>query len=290
MTRWFRPREFATLTGIWTSVGNVGALLAAAPVALLIGLLGWRPSFAAVGVAVLVLAALVYLLVRDRPQDVGLPPLEPEGGSTEGAPQSWWQGVREVLRTRETWLLSGYGFTLFGTMTMMQGFLAVPYLMDVHGAGQQEAANRLTLWAVGLIVGCSLWGYVADRSGSRKRVIAWGAVIYSLLWAVLALWPGPLAAGATALAMLWGGLFAATWIPSYALLRGAVPPAVVGTAMGLLNMPLWLGGAAYQQVAGMVLEHFAAAADTSAGHGVVMWIAFASTLVSIALISACRER
>jgi hypothetical protein len=44
--------------------------------------------------------------------------------------------------------------------------------MDVYGQTQQQAANHLTLWAVGLIVGCTIWGYVADKIvRTRKGVV-----------------------------------------------------------------------------------------------------------------------
>jgi sugar phosphate permease len=71
---------------------------------------------------------------------------------------------------------------LFLSGLMMQGLRALPYLMDVHGLMQRDAANMLTLWAIGLIVGCALWGYVADRVlKTRKGVICGGAVVYAFL-------------------------------------------------------------------------------------------------------------
>jgi sugar phosphate permease len=172
MAQWFRPREFGTLTGAWTSVANLGALTAAAPLMALITLVGWRPSLGGVGVVMLATAVLIYLLVRDNPSERGLPSL----AEIDGLPQSrrvtrsmsLGEGVLVVLREPNTWLLGSYAFLLFGTMTMMQGLWAVPYLMDAYGQTQQQAANRLTLWAIGLIVGCTLWGYLADRFvGSR---------------------------------------------------------------------------------------------------------------------------
>src|SRR5512136_2743105 len=45
LANWFRPKEFATLTGVVLTVGNAGAVLAAAPLAFLVGLVGWRASF-----------------------------------------------------------------------------------------------------------------------------------------------------------------------------------------------------------------------------------------------------
>jgi sugar phosphate permease len=228
MAQWFRRRKFGTLTGAWTSVANLGGIVAAAPLAALLPVIGWRASFAAIGVAVLFAALLGFLVVRNSPTDLGWPALiDPDAlvqSAPAGRPLAFSQGFGPVLREPNTWLLGGYAFLLFGTMTMMQGLWAVPYLMDIHGDTQQEAANALTLWAVGLIVGCTTWGYVADHVvKTRKGVVSIGAVVYALLWVLLAVAPAGLPAGVLRLAMFWGGFFASTWIPAYAQLRDAVP-------------------------------------------------------------------
>ena len=41
-TNWFSPREFATMAGLILSLGTLGNMLAATPLALLTDLLGWR--------------------------------------------------------------------------------------------------------------------------------------------------------------------------------------------------------------------------------------------------------
>jgi sugar phosphate permease len=178
MTRWFASSEFGTLTGAWTSVANLGGLTAAGPLAASIASVGWRMGLVTVGVTVLATALLVHVLVRDTPGELKLPaPAKTEGGteSRPGGPtSSAWQGMLIVLQRPNTWLLVGYAVLLFGTMTMMQGLWAVPYLLDSCGHTQQEAANMLTLWAVGLIVGCTLWGVVAETIvPSRKASSSW---------------------------------------------------------------------------------------------------------------------
>jgi sugar phosphate permease len=296
MAQWFRRREFGTLTGVWTSVANLGGIAAAAPLAALLPLIGWRASFGAIGFAVLATALLVLLVVRNSPADLGWPALiDPDGPVPSAAasrPLSFRQGVRLVLREPNTWLLGGYAFLLFGTMTMMQGLWAVPYLMDIYGYTQQEAANTLTLWAAGLIVGCTLWGYVADRVvKTRKGVVLIGAVIYALLWMLLAIKPAGLPGGVVLVAMFWGGFFASTWIPAYAQLKEAVPPQVVATAMGVLNLFVWLGGAFYQQVSGLLVEAFPQQAGhvPLAGYRILFWGCLASVGVSVILAALSHE-
>ncbi len=296
MAQWFRPREFGTLTGAWTSVANLGALTAAAPLMALITLAGWRPSLGGVGVVMLLTAVLIYLFVRDSPSERGLPSMAEIDGRLP-APSatrsiSLGRGVLLVLRAPNTWLLGGYAFLLFGTMTMMQGLWAVPYLMDAYGQTQQQAANRLTLWAIGLIIGCTLWGHLADTIvGSRKRVVLAGAIVYALLWLLLAIRPAGLPDGVVWVAMFWGGFFASTWIPSYAQLKDSVPPQAVATAMGMLNLFFWLGGAVYQQVSGLIVAAFPRPGGPVpvAAYQAVFWLCLASVGLSIVLVALSEE-
>ena len=297
MAQWFRSREFGTLTGAWTSVANLGGLTAAAPLMALIALAGWRFSLGGVGLVMLATAFLVYIFVRNSPSELGLPALadidafpQPQVASHS---MRLGQGILVVLRERNTWLLGGYAFLLFGTMTMMQGLWAVPYLMDAYGQTQQQAANALTLWAIGLIVGCTLWGYVADKIvSSRKAVVLAGAVAYALLWALLAICPVGLPLGVLWLAMFWGGFFASTWIPSYAQLKDSVPPQVVATAMGILNLFFWLGGAVYQQVSGLIVAGLPTLNEQApvAAYQAVFWLCLGSVGLSIILVSLSTER
>src|SRR5262249_33745823 len=46
---WFRGDEFATISGLTQTVGNIGGLAAAGPLALLVDAIGWRGSFETIG-------------------------------------------------------------------------------------------------------------------------------------------------------------------------------------------------------------------------------------------------
>ena len=150
----------------------------------------------------------------------------------------------------------------------------------------------VTVVAIGLIVGCTLWGYLADTIvGSRKRVVLGGAVVYALLWLLLAIRPGGLPDGLLWVAMFWGGFFASTWIPSYAQLKDSVPSQAVATAMGILNLFFWLGGAVYQQVSGLIVSAFPRPSGHTpvAAYQAVFWLCLASVGLSVILVVLSRE-
>ena len=65
---WFEESRFATLVGVGMLVGNLGSVLAGAPLSAVAQATGWRGVFIAVGVLSLILAALCWLVVRDRPE------------------------------------------------------------------------------------------------------------------------------------------------------------------------------------------------------------------------------
>ena len=73
---WYRKNEFASLSGILLAVGNIGALSAAGPLALMSDALGWQQVFIILGMITLVLAALVWMITRDRPSDMNLPSIQ----------------------------------------------------------------------------------------------------------------------------------------------------------------------------------------------------------------------
>ena len=75
LSQWFRVREFAFMTAILMIMGGVGGLTAATPLALMTGWVGWRVSFEIIGGITLVMALLVWIFVRNRPQDMGWPSL-----------------------------------------------------------------------------------------------------------------------------------------------------------------------------------------------------------------------
>jgi sugar phosphate permease len=76
LSTWYRKNEFASLTGILIAVGNVGALSAAGPLALMSEALGWQHVFILLGVITVFLAGLAWMITRDRPSDMNLPSIQ----------------------------------------------------------------------------------------------------------------------------------------------------------------------------------------------------------------------
>ena len=104
VANWYPPRQFATLTGIVSSLGNTGALTATLPLALLAGSLGWRGSFHLFAAVNFLLAVLAWMTIRDRPaRAAGQPVLLPEDFSLGKA-------FRAVLGSSTFWFIATLNF------------------------------------------------------------------------------------------------------------------------------------------------------------------------------------
>jgi len=75
---WFKRRQRGSVLGVWSTCYQFGSVAAGAYAAFLLGLWGWRSSFFGACVVLLVIWFLVLLLHPDRPERVGLEPLEDE--------------------------------------------------------------------------------------------------------------------------------------------------------------------------------------------------------------------
>jgi sugar phosphate permease len=73
LSQWYYPHEFASMAGILNAVGGAGVMAATWLLAMMTVAFGWRISFELIGGCTFVIAALVWLIIRDRPKDKGWP-------------------------------------------------------------------------------------------------------------------------------------------------------------------------------------------------------------------------
>ncbi len=263
---WFRASEFGTVSGLLMLVGNLGAVTATTPVALMAQMLGWRLSFVVIGVVTCAVGVAAWLWVRDRPAELGLPSLsEIEGtpgdpGVPDGAASkkpSFLAGAGIVWRSRQTWAGSLTHFGLLGSYLTFNGLWAVPYLMHVYGMDRLEAANYLLVASLGMVVSAPLLGHVSDRLLRRRKLpIVAMAVVTCAVWLALTLWDGG-RPPVWALYPLFGalGFSGGTVALILTSVKESNPASLSGLAMGTANSG-FLCAALLQPAIGYLLDSY----------------------------------
>ncbi|MBK6401671.1 MAG: MFS transporter [Rhodocyclaceae bacterium] len=246
---WYEERRFATVVGVFMLVGNLGSVLAGAPLSWLAQTAGWRGVFTGVGIVSLALGAACWLLVRDRAQ----PGAGGSGGIGRVDRTMILQGLLTVLRNPATWPAAAVNFGLGGSFFAFGGLWAAPYLMQVHGMSRAIASAHLSMYFAGFAVGCLLLGNLSDRLGRRKAVVLVAAHIYGVIWLV---WLSgvllPPAVTYTLFAVM--GVAMASFSLTWACAKEVNPPYLSGMSTSVTNMGGFLGGAVMQPLVGWVMD------------------------------------
>lgn len=254
---WFKSNEFATYSGGLLAVGNIGALAAAAPLVALISAIGWRSSMSLVGFVSIGIAVLAYVLIRNKPTEIGgATPAQMEGRAETKAASSFSIGQAIAMSTKSwnVWTIIIIFFVWYGTIMAFQGLWASPWLINTYGMTKAQAASIISLIPLGMIFGCPLSGIFADKVfKSRFKVILIGVIMSIVMWIPLVFMVNTLSPGFIKVLMFLYGFFNGFFVVLYANLKENVEPAVQGTATGFLNTFVFVGGAVFQNITSAII-------------------------------------
>ena len=246
LAAWFPANRFASLSGSVVSLGVLGNLLAATPLALLSQSIGWRGSFYLVAATQALVGLLFVLISRDSPSQAFNMFL------TKSSERS--QNLGRFFFTYSYWAISFASFVRYGYFAALQGLWIVPYLSFGLGLGEIESANALLAMGVGYMVSLPISGFVSDRVvRSRKWVII--ATLFGL-WVVCAFmdfWGNNLSKVELVGALFLFGMFAGPGQIMYAHVKELVSPQYTASAMTAVNLFTVLGAAAMTQLIGTVM-------------------------------------
>jgi sugar phosphate permease len=254
-TLWFRDRDYGFISGLTLLLGNVGAILAAGPLAGVLTIWSWRTVFVALGVMALALAALTWLGVRNTPEDAGFPSIREMEGQTRhaGRERHWWHDLLGVLATRQTWPGFWANLGMPGSLLAFVGLWAIPFLRDVHGLERSVASLYTSIALAGFAVGALGCGWISDRLGRRKPPLVAGTLLYGLAW--LGLVYGHWTPGVVGMAWFaLMGFSSGAFILTYAGAKEVVVPALAGMAIALVNTGIFLGAAILQPLFGWIMD------------------------------------
>jgi MFS family permease len=175
VNRWFAARRGLAM-GLLTASTATGQLVFLPLLAAVIQQHGWRAAAMVMAAAAALAIPLVALLLRERPADVGLPPL----GAAEIAPAATGgpnaarlalAALGEGACSRDFWLLTATFFICGASTNGLIGTHLIPAAHD-HGIPEVRAASLLALMGIFDLVGTTGAGWLSDRWSSRK-LLAW---------------------------------------------------------------------------------------------------------------------
>lgn len=262
LSQWFRAHEFALMAGILNAVGGAGVLAATWLLALMVAWIGWRVSFELIGACTLIIVALAWLIIRDRPEDKGLPSLtEIDKGKEVAAPVDQiglWEGARRVVSEKYFWPVAVWYFFDCGIFFGFGALWSGPYLMHVYGMTRAEAGAVLSMIAWGMIVGSPVLGFLSDRVlKSRKKAFVFCASGLALVLLFFNIFPSGLSHATLYVLFFIFAIFASSIVAiGFTMTKELFPVEIAGTSVGTVNLFPFLGGAIFMPILGKVLDAY----------------------------------
>ena len=291
LPNWFVRRRGFAMSLAFSGVG-VGSIILLPWLQVVIGRAGWRAACWTMAVLVLVLLVPLNLLLRKRPEDLGL---EPDGDSSAATAaagprasnvvdEAWaavdWTLARAVRTTRFWWLAVGYFCGLFSWYAVQVH--QTRYLVET-GFTPIYAAWALGFVSLAGIPGQIALGHASDRIG-REWVWTAGAVGFMVCYLSLIRLSGGPSAPLLYLMVLSQGVL------GYGLTSviGAIPAEIFqgrhyGSIFGSLMLASIAGGAAGPWLTGAIHDH-------TGSYTLAFWICIGCSTLSAAAIWIAAPR
>src|SRR5262245_13076530 len=285
LPNWFVRRRGLALSIAFSGVG-VGSILLLPWVQTLIQRAGWRAACWSMALLVLGLLVPLNLLLRRRPEDLGLladGDSVPHGRMASAVPANvvdtaWvaidWTLARAIRTARFWWIMLGYFTGLFAWYAVQVH--QTKYLIEI-GFSPSYAAWALGAVSLAGIPGQITLGHLSDRIG-REWVWTVGSLGFAICYLTLLVLEHSPTAWLLYLMVIAQGML------GYGLTSvvGAIPAEIFqgrkyGTIFGTLMLASIAGGATGPWVTGVV--H-----DLTGSYALAWWMAVAATVVSAAAI------
>lgn len=165
--RWFDERR-GLVIGALSAANATGQLVFLPLLARLVEQQGWRAAALAVSFAAVMVFGLVFALMRDRPEDLGLTRYGQQANAPQPASRTLkpLEALNYARRTPAFWVLAG-SFFICGAST--NGLIGTHLIAACHDYGISEvrAAGLLAVMGVFDILGTTASGWLTDRFSSR---------------------------------------------------------------------------------------------------------------------------
>lgn len=305
VTHWFSIRERGTMMAIWNCSHNLGGALVG-PMAVygamwfgnwfygadqahyyLVG------TFAFPAAVALLVAIIVYCLVRDTPQSQGLCSIEkfkndypPEYDSTHEMALPWKEiMVAYILKNKLLWciaLADAFVFMVrYGCLDWAPAYLSEAHHYDIKKAGWAYFAYEFAA-----IPGTLLCGWLADRFFARKRSVLAIAYMLACAIAVVVYWRASSIALINFSLIMIGFFIYGPIMLLPVQSMDLVPKNASGAAVGLIGFMTYLLGTALlaNMVLGYIVQFF--------GWNASFWAVLLACFVTIGLLipSVIKER
>lgn len=244
---WFPPVRIPMVTQLTGILGQIGALVAAAPLVAALHTWGWTPSYATAASVGVLLGVLLVLVVRDSPY--------PDHELDRIKVRALARSVRRAWGTPGTRLGLWSHFSAQFGATVFALLWGYPFLVAGQGLSPEMAGLLLMLMTMTTVVtGPLIGGFVTRYPFSRSTLILGIVASIAAVWAVVLLWPGRAPLWLLVVLVVVTAVGGPGSMVGFDLARTFNPPTRVGSATGIVNVGGFFASLSTVTLIGVILD------------------------------------
>ena len=201
MVHWFSVTERGTKMSIWNIAHNVGG--ATMPILAIFGLelfSDWHAKFYFPGMVAIVVAVIIFFLLRDRPSSVGLPTIEVW---KKDYPKNFDEQkenlnisakeilTKHILPNKLLWSIALANAFVYLVRYGIQDW-APTYLIEVKGFTEEASSWAYSWYEIAAIPGTLICGWLSDKVFKGKRAPVSIIFMALIVLAIFIYWQNPI--------------------------------------------------------------------------------------------------
>lgn len=250
-TIWLPHKRFAMFSGMIIALGMLGAALGDMSLTTMTAAFGWMMTLQLAAAFGIILASMIYFIVRDEHNMVGKEIVETDHVNYSEVFSRLWVACKHST----IWINGIIGCLLYIPLSGFAELWGIPFLKQGHGFSPEDAALAISMVFIGWAVGGPVFGWLSDLIRRRNLPITLGAIASAIvIFAVIRLPAGTPHIWINVLLFLFG-VFSSVQILTFSVGWEAAGVTIPGTAIAFTNMLVMIGGVLLQPLIGHLLDN-----------------------------------
>lgn len=266
---WWKLEHFPRIVGAFMALSGCGTLLGQTPLALLVGVLGWRWGFYIAALTGGLAGIIVLFTVRADPCECGYERVNrnieergfgvPVDGkiTVKDRCRLLWQVIKHVLSNKNFYIAAAWYFLVAGPHYSLVTMWGSPYLKDVYGWTSVRAGNAMMAMVITGLAAMFFNPVLSDIVKTRKWVVFWMSFIG--IASIIPLLVCPMKLTFVWIVVIYVAMSTCTsglGVCVTSLMREHYVSSAAATCAGCLNMFTYVAAATVQPLTGEVLKKF----------------------------------
>jgi MFS family permease len=241
---WLSKAKLSLATGVISTIGMLGGVIAQTPLTLLVEKYGWRQALSYDSLLGVTLFLLIYLIVQDGPA---------YNKAITQSSKIIFSQMKEVYLCRHNWFCGLYTCFLNVPMALLGALWGNLYLKQIHHFSDQQSSVIVSMLFIGTIIGAPLVG-VLSGIGAYRKFLMFIAPLLTFLILLSIIYLNDMSYHQMITIFLLLGIFSSTQILGYPTASEMHPKRLSAMSASVVSFTTMCGYIVFQPLFGFLMD------------------------------------